>query len=170
MDRKDRGRPPSESKNINKRLKHFRLMLPRWHIILGEIFTLFIWIFIPKISLLNLALIFFSSFLIDFDHYIASGLKSQKWKLSDSFEYHRLAQIQQAQDIEQGIKKKGDFHFFHTLEFHGLVGILGIFIPLFFYIFLGMIFHSMLDIIDLLRTRAFHRREYFFFNWTRKKI
>jgi len=100
---------------------------------------------------------------------VASVIKTKKYRLKDSFKYHDQENIIHRKEIDQGIKRKGDFHLFHTIEFHTLIGILGIFWSGFFYIFIGMIFHSLLDVIDLIRCRAFHRREYFFFNWWRRK-
>jgi len=145
-------------------------MLLRGHILIGLIFTLLIWAIIPKMPLVYLALIFLSSFLIDFDHYVVSFSKTKKWRLGDAFEYHRKKGVEERRDIAQGIRRKSDFHLFHTLEFHFIVGVLGIFFIAFFYIFIGMILHSLLDVFDLLSRGAFHRREYFFSNWARKKI
>ncbi|MBI5804063.1 hypothetical protein HY450_02365 [Candidatus Pacearchaeota archaeon] len=144
-------------------------MFPRWHIILGLAFTLVIFYFSPGISLLFLSLLFLSSFLIDFDHYVASGLKTGKWSLKSSFEYHRIKGIEEMKEIARGIKKKSDFHLFHTIEFHIIVGLLSFFWIGFFYIFIGMVFHSLLDILYMLNLGALHRREFLFFNWIRKR-
>lgn len=137
-------------------------MLPRWHIILGMIFTVLVWVVIPTISPAYLALIFLSSFLIDFDHYVASVLKTKKYSLRHSFRYHEKMEKELKKKIKKGIKEKGDFHLFHTIEFHALIGILGVFITPFFYVFIGMFFHSLLDLIFLIHKRVFHTREYFF--------
>ena len=145
-------------------------MLPRWHILLGTVFTILIWIFSPQINLFYLAIIFFSSFLIDFDHYAASVIKTKKLGLKDSFRYHEKLNIQEKKEIAKGIKKKSDFHLFHTIEFHLLIGLLGLLWVGFFYVFLGMIFHSTLDIFSMAREGSIHRREYFFFNWLSRKI
>lgn len=144
-------------------------MLPKWHILLGSIFTLVIWYFAPSISWLYLSLIFLSSFLIDFDHYICAVKNNNKLSLFHAFKYHdKQAEIEKKEN-KSGIRKKGDFHLFHTVEFHVLVGIVGIFFSPFFYIFIGMVFHSLLDLIWLLKEDRFYRREYFLFNWMRKK-
>jgi len=145
-------------------------MLPRWHILLGAIFTTVIWIAAPQINLINLALIFLSSFLIDFDHYLASLIKTKKWKLSDSFRYHKKQLAKENKEIARGLKRKGDFHLFHTIEFHILIGIMGIFFRPFLYIFMGMMFHTLLDIIYLAKTGKFHRREFILSNWLGSKF
>lgn len=141
-------------------------MLPRWHILLGALFTSLIWIVFPKTQWYYLAIVFLSSFLIDFDHYAASVLKSKKiLSLGQSYKYHdKLYQLEKKEE-KRGIRRKSDFHLFHTIEFHILILILGIFFPLFLYVFIGVVFHSILDLISLVYEGQLYRREYFFFNW-----
>ncbi|MBS3071731.1 hypothetical protein J4408_01940 [Candidatus Pacearchaeota archaeon] len=145
-------------------------MLPRYHILLGTIFTLLILIILPGINLIYLSLIFLSSFLIDFDHYAMSVIKTGKISLLKSFDYHNKARIVQEKEIRARIKRKGDFHLFHTIEFHLFVGLLGLIWIGFFYVFIGMVFHSLLDIYDGLKKGWLYRREFFFFNWISKKL
>jgi hypothetical protein len=145
-------------------------MLPRWHILYGAIFALVLWAFAPQTGWIFLLLVFLSSFLIDFDHYVASVLKTGKLSLFESFEYHRKKGIVEMREISKGIRRKGDFHLFHTLEFHILIGLLGLLWTGFFYVFIGMVFHSLLDIYSMLNMGVFHRREYFFFNWFGKQL
>ena|SRR3989344_916654 len=145
-------------------------MFPRWHIFLGVVFTFVIWILVPNIQWYALVLIFFSSFLIDFDHYVTAVAKTKNWNLKNAFEYNvRLIQNQE-KEVSKGIKKKGDFYFFHTVEFHALIGIISLLFKPFFFIFIGMVFHSILDVISMSYDRQLHTREFFFFNWLRKKI
>jgi hypothetical protein len=143
-------------------------MLPRWHIFWGAIFALIIWIFAPGISYFYLALVFFASFLIDFDHYVNAVHKTRKVSLFHAFDYHKKLSAKEDSEKKKGIRKKGDFHLFHTIEFHVLVAALGFLWTPFFFIFLGMVFHSLLDLMSLLYYDKFYVREYFFFSWTRK--
>lgn len=145
-------------------------MLPRWHIFLGAIFTISLYFLFPQTNLLNLLLIFLASFLIDFDHYVASVIKTRRLSLTHSFDYHRKALKQEIAEKKKGIRKRGDFHFFHTVEFHLLLGVIGIFFSPIFYIFIGMVFHSLLDLLSLAYTDRIYRREYFLFNWLYNKI
>jgi hypothetical protein len=145
-------------------------MLPRWHLILGIAFTLAVWIAAPQIHPAYLILVFFGTFFIDFDHYTNSVLQTKKWSLKNALKHHEKLKKIEKREIASGIKKKGNFHLFHTVEFHIFIGALGLIFLVFFYVFLGMVFHSLLDLIDLLVSRRFHRREYFFFNWLRKKF
>lgn len=145
-------------------------MLPRWHILYGAVFTAIIWFLVPETKIFYLVLIFFSSFIMDFDHYVASVLKTKKLFLFHSFKYHEEQRKKELADKKKGITGKGDFHFFHTIEFHIVVGLLALFWNGFFYIFIGMVFHSLLDLAWLLHMDRLYRREYFFFNWLRKNI
>ena len=145
-------------------------MFPKWHILFGAIFTFIIWLTVPRVPLTFLALVFLSSFLIDFDHYMAFVLKTKNLSLRNAFEYYRKGIIKMKKEVAKGIKRKGDFHIFHTIEFHVLVGLFGFVWIGFFYIFIGMIFHSLLDILSMAQIGALHAREFFFFNWVRKRI
>lgn len=145
-------------------------MLPRWHILLGAIFTGVLWYLAPNMGLINLSLVFLASFLIDFDHYIQAARITGSWSLRDALKYHddqaKIIQRERA----KGIRKRGDFHLFHTLEFHALIGFLGIFWSPLFFVFVGMTFHSLLDVIYLANNGYMYRREYFFFNWMARKF
>ena len=145
-------------------------MLPRWHILFGGIFSLLIWIVAPKTKLIFILSVFLSSFLIDLDHYLSSVFRTKRLSLFHAFEYHRKIDELELKKKKQGIREKGDFHLFHTIEFHILIGILGLYWIGFFYIFLGIIFHSLIDIYSLLYVKEVYRREYFLTNWVWKKI
>lgn len=146
-------------------------MFPRWHFLFGLAFAAIIFIVAPSINLFNFALLFAASFLIDFDHYLAYLIKEKKAGLFGALKYHR-----ELDKAEQIAKQKGktlpiNFHLFHTIEFHALIGILGIVLwNGFFYMFLGMMFHSLLDFADMAYRGRLDRREYFFFNWLKNKF
>ncbi len=145
-------------------------MLPKWHILFGVILSVLIWIAVPKINLFHLLLLFFSSFLIDFDHYMCAIINTRKFRLSEAYEYHKEMDKLEEKRRKEGIKQRGDFHLFHTIEFHVLVGILSIFWIGFFYIFLGMMFHSLTDLYSLLYSSQMYKREFFLTNWLRQRI
>jgi len=145
-------------------------MLSRWHILSGALFTGFIWLIAPETKLIYLALVFLSAFLIDFDHYMVAVYKTGKIRLSNALEYYERQKTEHMREHKKGIRKKGDFHLFHTVEFHALIGILGIFSTPFLYIFMGMIFHSLLDVADGLYKGWLYKREFFFFKWLRRNI
>lgn len=145
-------------------------MLPRWHILLGAIFTAVLFALAPNLPKIHFILVFFSSFLIDFDHYLTHGIKTGTWHLGKSIENHKKMLIKQKQEAAKGIRKRGDFHLFHTVEFHILVGLFGFLWIGFFFVFIGMIFHSLLDLVSISYNGIFHVREYFLTNWLRKRI
>lgn len=143
-------------------------MLPRWHVFWGAILTLALWLFFPKISGFYLILIFLSSVFIDIDHYFCAILKTGKWPLSHAFDYHMKLARKQKSDRDKGIREKGDFHIFHTIEFHLVIIILSLFYKPFFFIFVGMMFHSLLDLGYIIYEDYFYRREYLLVRWLRK--
>lgn len=142
-------------------------MLPRWHILTGGIFSLALWYFFPQTEWYYLAIVFFSSFLLDFDHYIDAVLKTKKSGLFNAFEYHKKLMKQEKLERKKGIRKRGDFHVLHTVEFHMFVFALGFLHPLFFYVFAGMIFHSLVDFISFAFEGRLYRREYLLSIWIR---
>ena len=143
-------------------------MLPRWHILFGALFALFIWVITPDINVIYVLLAFLASFLMDFDHYLASATKTKKLSFLHSLDYHKEMQKTEEKELNKGIRRKGDFHIFHTVEFHLLVAVLGLLWTGFFYIFIGMLFHSFLDLGYSLHKDRFYRREYFLINWLKK--
>jgi len=145
-------------------------MIPKWHILLGAAFTYLIYISAPGTKIIYLALVFFSSFLIDFDHYFAAVIKTRKVGLINAMKYYKKLNADHDIAYKKGNRDRGDFHFMHTIEFHVLIGVLGIYFVPFLYIFMGMVFHSLSDLFYILYTGMLHRREYFFFNWLRKRF
>jgi hypothetical protein len=145
-------------------------MLPKQHIFYGAFFTAVFWIIFPKTEFIYLALIFFSSFLVDIDHYLCAVFDTKKISLRNALDYYKQIILRTTQERKNGIRKKGNFHLFHTIEFHILIGILGIFWQPFIYIFIGMVFHSFLDIFDMINRDYLYHREFFFFNWLKKKL
>lgn len=140
-------------------------MLPRTHILFGAIFTLVIYFIYPGINLLYLSLLWLSSFLIDFDHYIVAANKTRSLSLFKALHYFKVYCEKEKKDIAKGIKKKGHFMIFHTFEFHILVLLLAFLWQGFFFVFLGMVFHSILDIVYMVYYSEMHRREFWFVNW-----
>lgn len=145
-------------------------MFPRWHVILGTIFIFLFWLIAPATSWLNLLLIFFGAVFIDFDHYAVAVMRIKKFGLKDAFDYHKKQATKEERERARGIRKKGDFHLFHTVEFHIIVLLLGYLWTGFWYILVGMLFHSIVDVIDMSIKGVLYKREYFFFNWLIRKI
>jgi hypothetical protein len=145
-------------------------MLPRWHIFWGAVFTLLLYLVVPGIGLVNLALVFLASFLIDFDHYFVVGMKEGKWKFRENLKHHEEIDRIEKEERSKGIKRRGNFHLFHTVEFLAVVGVGGVLWIGLFYVFIGMVFHSLLDVFSLLYNDRFYRREYFLSKWILKRV
>ena len=137
-------------------------MLPKTHLILGIIITLLIKLIFPQISWWYIPVIILANVLIDFDHFMVAVIRNKgDCSLKKAYEYH-----------DGPTKYKYDFHLFHTIEFHLLIFISSVLNPIFFYIFLGMLIHSICDFIPLACTHRINEREYFFIKWYKnvKKI
>jgi hypothetical protein len=135
-------------------------MLPRWHIFWGSLLTLVMFLVNPGIYPLYLALVFLSSIFIDVDHYFMAVINTKKWSIKHAFNYHKLQAIIQEKEYRKKIYQKGDFHLFHTLEFHLFIAALSYFWIPFFYVFIGMVFHSSLDVLSLINANRLYRREF----------
>lgn len=145
-------------------------MLPRWHILFGLILSLLIWAAAPYTNPIYLILFFLSSFLIDFDHYMCAVINTKNLSLKEAFLYHKKIDAEDLERRKRGIREKGDFHLFHTLEFHIIIGILSLYWTGFFYIFLGMMFHSLTDIYSMIYSEQMYRREFSLLKWLYRKI
>lgn len=111
-------------------------MLPTLHIL----FTLplcFILYNYFHVSLFNVLIVFFSAWLFDVDHYLYCIFKHKSFSLKKCYEFHKPFPR----------KERDLLHIFHTIEFYILIGILGIFSEIFFFVFIGLIYHILFDII-----------------------
>jgi len=126
-------------------------MYPRYHVLLGLVFSLILFIFCEKINLLAAIIIFFSSFLIDFDHYIFIAWKLKQKNIFKAYstgvslkkEHNRLGKNQKKKLL------KG-FYLFHGFEILIILFLLGFLIHKFFYfILIGFLFHLFLDYLEL---------------------
>ncbi len=144
-------------------------MLPKWHIFWGIFLAVIFKLTVPNTTYLSLFLLWFASVFIDFDHYLASVIKTQNWNPLHAIKrnYSLRNRI-----VSSGRKResceKGDFHIFHTLESHLLIGVISIFLPIVFFAFIGMMFHSFLDIIWMVKNDVLESREFFLFNRIRE--
>ena len=121
-------------------------MLPKIHILFGAIFTFLIWAFL-KLTFFNLLIIFFSSFLIDVDHYIYYSFKNKDWSLKRAYQC----------GISENKRGKGKipkpiFAAFHSIEFFIIFFVvlyLFQFHIILIYTLIGCLFHFFMDILDM---------------------
>lgn len=125
-------------------------MLVKRHILLGLIFSLILFLFIPKIKLIGVAIIFLSSVLIDTDHYIYYIFKEKNFNLKKAIKYFVNAR-EKKKKLKSSEKKKyySGWNFLHGIEFLILLFVLGIFISKYFFLIsIGVTFHLFLDLIE----------------------
>ena len=65
-------------------------MLPKQHLFYGAIFALALFLIFPEIGLIGGLLIFFSTVLIDFDHYIYYVIKKKDLSLKNAYNSYLL--------------------------------------------------------------------------------
>lgn len=129
-------------------------MYPKHHILIGLLVSLSVLLVYPSTPAIPLLFFFFSSFLIDIDHYFVYLIKEKNFNIKKSFYWHK--------QFREGNKfHKPMLHIFHTIEFHIFILIVSFFFPIFLFIFLGIFFHSLIDLLDLIIAKRVHAREYF---------
>ena len=124
-------------------------MLPKYHLILGILFSGFLFYFFPKIGLIGFIIIILSSFLIDIDHYLYYAYKKKSWNLKKAYKWfiEKRKKLFSLPKIQRKRFYMG-FCLFHNVEILIILFFLGRFLSIYFYcILLGFFFHLFLDII-----------------------
>lgn len=143
-------------------------MLPRWHAFWGAIFSILLFVFL-NVEWYYAVLVFLASVFIDIDHYLTAVIYTKKWSLQNSFDFWDKFNKEEEKRIKKGIRQKSPFNSLHTIEFHLFVLIVGFFYEPVLYIFIGMLFHSLLDLGYLIYHDSLYVREYVFLNWARER-
>lgn len=122
-------------------------MLPDKHVFFGIIFVLALFLLFPGMSLSDLTIIFLSTVLIDFDHYLYYIFRKKDISPLAAYRWHKkLHKKFLSLSREQLRKIYSGFFIFHGLEALLIVLLLGIFLSRFFlFIFVGFLFHMILD-------------------------
>ena len=123
-------------------------MLPKWHALIG--FVCLIILYSLGVPLFYSAIVFLASVSIDVDHYLFYVRKTGETSLKKAYRWHILL----------GRKHKPIMHLFHTLEFHLLILALSFFHPIFFFVLVGMLIHSFLDIFQMIADKELNTREH----------
>jgi hypothetical protein len=117
--------------------------------IFGAIFSALIY-FLFNLTIIETTIIFLSSFLIDFDHYLWYVVRNKTLSLKKSYMFYTSLQR----------KSKPIAHLFHTIEFHLLILFIGFYYEFFLFVLVGMVFHSILDIVYLIHENCLGCREF----------
>lgn len=145
-------------------------MLPKWHVLLGVIFSLLVWAVFPM-NLFYPVIILLSSVLIDVDHYAYYLFKYKDSSIRNAYTWYK-----NIKPMENAAKKKhpeksikASFCIFHTIEFLLIILIISFFSKFFMFLFIGLIFHSLVDILDLKIRNDLHLREFSFFLYLKRR-
>ena len=106
-------------------------MFPKHHIIISFILSIILFPFIGFYTIL----VFLAGILIDADHYLYYIVSKKEISFRKAYIYCRDAEFH---DI---------LHILHVFEFYILIAVLSFFSDFFLYIYLGLVFHLMLDLI-----------------------
>jgi hypothetical protein len=100
----------------------------------------------------NWVIIFFlAGFLIDIDHIIEYGIARGDFNPWNAYKNlvtefkHKKSCINNGKTPNKAYRR---FHIFHSIEFIFLLGIVGFFSKIFFFVFLGFLVHIIFDLID----------------------
>ncbi|MDP3026132.1 MAG: hypothetical protein Q8N63_00365 [Nanoarchaeota archaeon] len=124
-------------------------MLPKWHALFGFVFAYVLYWF-TSMNMFEASLIFLSSVLIDFDHYVWIVKRKGYFNLKQAYLWHKALPK----------NHKPIMNIFHTIEFIIFIFILTFFWKVFLYVLMGMLFHSVLDIIDIYYNSKIGCREF----------
>src|SRR3989344_1082095 len=122
------------------------------HLTMGIILSL---IFYPFFNYLVIIL-FFSSFIFDVDHYIEYMIRKKDFSIIKA--YKEAQELNKKQKALKQIFIIDVLHIFHTIEFIIILGILSLFSKLFLMVLIGLLFHNLLDIIEMSYYKTFKSR------------
>jgi hypothetical protein len=146
-------------------------MLPKIHLFLGIIFILCLHLIFPELSLINLSIILFSSFLIDIDHYFYYIIKEKNLSLLRCRRWYG-ANLKRTLSLPTTERKKiySGFYLFHGIEWIIILFLCGKYIhPLFYFISLGFMFHWIMDTPDEYCVKGTLDKISLFWNFYRRK-
>lgn len=117
-------------------------MHPRWHLLYSFVFSLVLFEFV-RVSFFVATVIFFSSILIDLDHYLLYFIRTKNFNPFSFWEWS----MDEVRISERN--KKLPQYFFHGVESLVVLTALSFFHKIFAYIAVGFIFHLFLDYLHL---------------------
>ena len=126
-------------------------MFPKTHVIVGIIASLAIFILWPSISLFNLGIIFLSSVLIDFDHYLYFIWTKSDFSLAHAYRWF-VAKNKLMFSLPENERKKYKhvILLFHGIEFWLLIFLLSFLDKIFIWVLAGLAIHMFVDFAGVL--------------------
>ncbi len=124
-------------------------MTPKYHVLFGLIFILILYLAFSPTTFI-LAVIFFSSILIDVDHYILYFFAKKDLSLRKAYKFFiERKELWLSMPLEKREKCKRAVFYFHGIEFLAFILLLSFFSSFFIPVFLGCLFHLFIDLIEL---------------------
>lgn len=132
------------------------------HLTAGIILSL---VFYPFFNYLVI-IIFFSSFIFDIDHYIEYIIRKKDFSLIKA--YKEAKELNKKQKSFKKVFINDVLHIFHAIEFIIIISILSFFSKPFLMILIGLLFHNLLDIIEMAYYKTFKSRSPSIILWLKK--
>jgi len=130
-------------------------MLPSSHVFFGAIISSLILFFFPQVGWLGFLIIFLSSVLIDFDHYLYYVIKKKDFNLRNAYVWFiEELKIRKSLSLEEREKMENGIIIFHGIECWLLLVLLIFVSRLFIFVLIGILIHMIFDFIDLYRYNA----------------
>lgn len=111
-------------------------MLPSRHIIYSTILCIILYPLIGN----NVFIVWSASIFIDIDHYLWYIINQKSWNLYHAYKKHEKHEFRHL---------NYKLNIFHLIELLILIGLLSFYNIIFLYISIGMLFHFILDWIDM---------------------
>lgn len=127
-------------------------MYPKDHILYSTIFCI---VLIPIFGFWDSLIVFLAAIFIDTDHYIRYVFITKDWSIKNSIKYY----------YDKTKKRYHELYILHTLEFWLLLLLLGFYSPVFTFILLGVLYHMVLDFIDMFQKKYYEIRIYSVVLW-----
>ncbi len=126
-------------------------MLPKYHFLIGFIVSSAILLIWPAIGLFNFCLIFFSSFLVDFDHYLYFIWTKNDFSLSHAYRWFvAMGKFIRGLSPNKREMYKHTVLLFHGIEFWLFLFLLFLFNKTFVWVLAGIAIHMVFDFVELI--------------------
>jgi len=148
-------------------------MLPSRHIFFGAIFSFLIIFLFPQIGWLGFSIIFLSSVLVDFDHYLYYVIKKKDFSLRNAYKLF-LRQMKLIRRLSYEEKRKYPYGIilFHGVECWVILLLLVFINKIFLYVLIGVLIHMIFDFIDLYQNNmpSYHKLSQIYVHIKNQKI
>ena len=121
----------------------------KWHFLFGFVIS-WILVYFFNFSLLTGLIIFFSSWIIDGDHYLWYALEMKDWNPIHGIKWYRkITPKWNSLTLKEKRKFKRGIFIFHSLVFWVILIVLSLVHKFFFWILIGVAIHMVADLIEL---------------------